>query len=388
MTQKRDTAGLNMVYPKDFIWSLKLKLLQKIGDIEFEHKWKEIMLMQVEHPEYPGMCFENGLVSREYSFTYDLIQCYVEWKDKTAKINNKCIDHCIWDNCSITDIGSKLWVPQLIDNNINYLSEFVNSEGKVMSYKEFCTITLDRCWHLISKREYVDLKMAIRRFNNPSIPQKDLNNIDPNLKLRYFTDTLSVNVKASKIRDLSNKKAAITEILSLKNWSRDLELETIDWKLVFKNMYGGFTKNLKLLQFQYKLLMRISTCRYMRYKMKIDINSPNCIYCTSQVETLYHIFLECPKTTSLMIYLEELISNKVMIDYNDPNKLFYITCCHSNQSINYIWAAFKLYISHCFQRFKEPSIRGFTNYVASILHGESSDTINSITSALTLDDEC
>ena len=176
---------------------------------------------------------------------------------------------------SITDIGRKLWVAQLIDNNINYISEFVNLEGKVMSYKEFCTHTLDHCGWLITKREYVDLKMALRRFNNPSIPQKDLSNIDPNLKLRFFTDTLPTKFKASKIRDLSNLKVDMTEILSLKNWSRDLGLELIDWKSVFKNMYGGFTKNLKLIQFEYKLLMRISTCRYICYKMKIDIISPN-----------------------------------------------------------------------------------------------------------------
>ena len=76
--------------------------------------------------------------------------------------NNKCINHCIWGNSSIREMGSKLWLTKLIDNNINYISEFVNSEGEVMSYHEFCTVTLDRCWHIITKRDYVDLKMAIR----------------------------------------------------------------------------------------------------------------------------------------------------------------------------------------------------------------------------------
>ena len=78
----------------------------------------------------------------------------------------------VWGNRLVTDIGSRLWVPNLINYNINYLSDFVNSKGEVMSYKEICVKTLAHSWHVISKREYVDLKMAIQRFNCINIPQK------------------------------------------------------------------------------------------------------------------------------------------------------------------------------------------------------------------------
>ena len=33
---------------------------------------------------------------------------------------------------NITDIGSKLWVPKLINYNIVYLSDFVNKQGEVI----------------------------------------------------------------------------------------------------------------------------------------------------------------------------------------------------------------------------------------------------------------
>ena len=76
--------------------------------------------------------------------------------------------------------------------------------------------------------------------------------------------------------------------------------------------------------------MRISTCRYMRNKIKIDIDSPNCIYCTSELETLSHIFIDCPKTNYLVSLLESCLKNSVVKDYRDPYKLYYITCCHEN----------------------------------------------------------
>ena len=48
-----------------------------------------------------------------------------------------------------------------------------------MSYKEFCVKKLAHSWHVISKREYVDLKMAIRRFNCINIPQKNVKKYQP-----------------------------------------------------------------------------------------------------------------------------------------------------------------------------------------------------------------
>ena len=220
--------------------------------------------------------------------------------------------------------------------------------------------------------------MAIRRFNDVSISLKNLEKLDKNICLTFFTDFLEKNSKASKIRDFYHQKLDFIDILPLNNWARDLGLNLIDWNRVFHKMYRSFTKNFKLLQFQYKLLMRISTCRHMRFKMKIDKNSPNCIYCPSSVETLVHIFLECPKTVTLVDYLKQCIIENLVNDYSDPKKLYYITCSHDNTSINYIWAAFKIYISRSFQLFQEPSLIGFKNSFLKFSYGENENIIKDV----------
>ena len=86
---------------------------------------------------------------------------------KAAKHMQSCINHCIWGNNLIRDIGSKMWNISLIDNDLNYLTDFINAEGEVMSYRDFCMTTLSGCWHIITNKEYVDIKMALRRFNTP-----------------------------------------------------------------------------------------------------------------------------------------------------------------------------------------------------------------------------
>ena len=170
------------------------------------------------------------------------------------------------------------------------------------------------------------------------------------------------NIKAGKIRAVCRRKTVLEELLPLKAWGHDLGSVNIEWKGVFKVMYGWFTRNFKLLQFQYKLLMRISTCRYMRFKIKIDFESTNCRYCSSKPETLQHIFLECPIAIMLSIYVEHLIIANIDTDYNDPNKIYFRTCSHDSPPINFIWASFKLYVSRFFQLSTEPSMARYKNY--------------------------
>ena len=147
--------------------------------------------------------------------------------------------------------------------------------------------------------------------------------------------------------------------MPLKKWEQDLGVDSKGWDKVFAAMYSGYTRNLKSIQFQYKLIKRISTSRNMRNKMKIDTDSPNCIYFTSELETLPHIFIDYSKTYYLVSLLESCLKSRVVKDYRDPYKLHYITCCHENQVVNYVWAAFKLYISRSFQTNNEPSCDGF-----------------------------
>ena len=373
VTQKREKGGLAMFYPCDFILGLKLKILQKIGDINFSHSWKDIVLSQVKFPEHPGICFENSLISPTFTFTHQLINCYIEWKQTASKNLNACINHCVWGNSSITDIGSKLWNLKLIDNNINYLTEFVNKEGEVMSYKEFCCTSLLGNRHIITNREYVDLKMAIRRFSNSNVPHRNLNNINSNLSLKFFINHTASQLKGYKIRDVMSKNISFDKILPLDTWrtAMGLEKSDIDWPHIFKNLYSGFTRNYKLIQFQYKLLLRISTCRYMRHKMKIDTTSPVCFHCNLELETLDHIFLKCPKTTIIYEFIESCIKVRIQENYIDTHKTYYVTCSHENPIINYLWAASKYYISSKFQKQKCLSAIGLKNYILAILHGES-----------------
>ena len=73
------------------------------------------------------------------------------------------MNHVVWANNKITDIGSRIWNKELISRDIIYISDFLNSDNSLMSYKQFRIK-----WNLeitdISSNAYVDIKMALRNF--------------------------------------------------------------------------------------------------------------------------------------------------------------------------------------------------------------------------------
>ena len=78
-----------------------------------------------------------------------------------------------------------------------------------MSYKEFCVKTLAHSWHVISKREFVDLKMAIHRFNCINIPQKNVKNINPSLSLKYLLPT-QIILAVKRLENSATKRLTST----------------------------------------------------------------------------------------------------------------------------------------------------------------------------------
>ena len=134
-----ELGGLDLFRFSDFVIGLKVSLINKILNSNFNHPWKNIVINQLKFPDYMVISIENSLTINKCGFMYDLLNCYREWKNKSAEASGGTVDHCIWNNSFITDIGSKFWNALLISKNIMYLSQFVNENGEVMSYEQFIT---------------------------------------------------------------------------------------------------------------------------------------------------------------------------------------------------------------------------------------------------------
>ena len=291
-----------------------------------------------------------------------------QWKLRAAEAGGGSVNHCVWGNKLITDIGAKLFNHYLISKNILYLSDFVDLAGEVLSYEVF--IALNHISnHELPSSEYLKIKMAIRRYNNPRDISKNIAQMELGTTVDFFL-TPNVKLNGKMIRSRMTGPTDPGDLTQLKTWGSDLSASDIDWSEILASMYKSLTNNFKLLQFQYKLIMRISTCRYMRFKMQIDRDSPNCGLCHGPIESLPHIYLHCPMTIQFVGSIVDFITTHIDVTYNDPHKLFFITCSHNNQLINYINLTAKWYISRQFQNKWPLYWDGFRKSVKMFLHGE------------------
>ena len=107
--------------------------------------------------------------------------------------------------------------------------------------------------------------------------------------------------------------------------------------------------------------------------MKIVTDSANCSLCNNALETISHIYLQCPHTLEFIDILNDTIRLKIDHSYRDLNRKHYVICNHDNQSINYLNIVAKWYLSKQFQAGNNPCWRGFIKLLNLALTGDKPD---------------
>ena len=96
------------------------------------------------------------------------------------------------------------------------------------------------------------------------------------------------------------------------------------------------------------------------------------------LETLEHIFIQCPHTNIFKNILNTFIKNKIDREYRDnrnyhfnfDNMSRYNYCNHANPMVNYINLTAKWYISRNFQQYKPLIWDEFVRYTKFALNGD------------------
>ena len=370
----KSIGGLDMINFDKFYTSLKLKSIGKILNDTFRHPWKSITVAQLKYPEYKLLCIEGNLAKPGCKFAKDLIQCSRHWIETTAKVNVKTYDEIVWGNRRVSGRQNHLWSYYLINQGILHLSQFTES-GVVLSYERLVSKhQLDPA--LFSKIDYLPIKTAIRYFDTPSDPLKSLNNVDPKsslsaiLKISPLRHNQSKVIRSSMIsfEDFPPKQVCAWEAV-LSEHSPGNET---DWGRTFNFLYGS-VKNFKLIQHQYKLLLRIATSGYMRHKMKIS-PSPECYQCgsspnpTYSIETLEHIYLKCPISIKFRQEMANWIREELDPSFSE-NSNPHITLLNDSRTIRQILIISNWYTNSAYQNRKSlnwSEFRSTTEYYLSL----------------------
>ena len=107
----------------------------------------------------------------------------------------------------------------LISKSIMYLSDFLSEEKSVLDYSSFLVR-----WNLTSSDitpiQYVNIKMAIRRYDCPSINSKSIELLEATINITFIS---SRNILPSKLfREAIRPPGNAEDLAPLKDWKRIL----------------------------------------------------------------------------------------------------------------------------------------------------------------------
>lgn len=149
---------------------------------------------------------------------------------------------------------------------------------------------------------------------------------------------------------------------SLQKWTNEIADKTEPNFFQHKSIYDiiyKFTKDPKLIWFQYRINHRILATNYLLKKMKI-INEDMCTFCQGEQETLTHLFFECEIITQFWTQLQSYIKDKCNLNFENwslSDILFGNT--NLDNALNLIILNAKFYIYYNKMKQTRPSLANF-----------------------------
>ena len=214
---------------------------------------------------------------------------YIEWHNDVDEILSKPL----WLNSDIRMNNEVIYWPNKIANGPWTLCDIYSPESGILSYSQL-TEKYPEC--KLSWLEYGSIVSAL-----PTIWKTQLKQERPPKPNDY---TYKINTILTKPK-ISNTiyKETIEQDSHLSKYSNcwyhqhNITPEPAEYKRCFSLLYH-ITKNVKLRNFQYRLLLNKIITNVDLNAWKI-IESSSCTFCGNQVETITHLLYSCPYATKI-----------------------------------------------------------------------------------------
>ena len=169
---------------------------------------------------------------------------------------------------------------------------------------------------------YLMIKMGIKR----AYPGQKLKQINKDLKASILLNKKGETKGSGEIRtSILYNRVEFRDINPCVKWVTYFQAD-IPWVELFETLYMTTGTN-KLLEFQYKLIHRVATSRYMRKKMKI-VTTDLCHLCGISIETIEHQQFNCTYTKIFRNKLEARLKS-AFPNLSDQQEIDFVVCINN-----------------------------------------------------------
>ena len=347
-----ESGGLKMLNVHSFLSAVKVCWLKRIFSKE-EHNLKEIAFFFV-----PGLdCIFGGeyanklLLNSSNMFWFDVLKHYKKLcsKCKPSDVHEFLAEN-IHYNANITIDKKTIFVKKMVDEGICQIRDLLNEGGNFLSYEHFCTKYPNiRINYLV----FIGIIQAIKKYQKKC-------GVRLVSKYKLLNPTVWTTIMKGNKCIYSTLANSDARPAGLKKWNAFYE--NLNWRNIFKKLLLT-TSDTQLRWFQFRLLYRIiPTGRYLFLRKAID--SPLCLFCNEEEETIIHLFWSCRITRAFWNDLEKILNEKCITCVNLTFSEKYILIGDSENisvdtTLDLIVLLAKMYIYKCKWNNRKPCLTAY-----------------------------
>ena len=365
MVKKIEEGGVEMTDLKYFEKALKLTWIKRM--LMPRNAWKNLA---PKHVNFQSVIDTGGYIHSTLIETTSNIfwkQLYQNWNQFICKTSEPkdvkdVLTQPLWNNPKLLE--KTFFVEKWHESGIKWIKNIINDNGETLSFQDIQLkfklsghfLTYAKLLHIIPKqwKRIIDTALKPLSLDTPGNNWKEII-LSQHKPCRYFYNVLAAN-------DIQPSAQA--------KWEEKITNGKLQWKQYY-NIPKRSTSDVKMLNFQYKILHRIIPTNYILHKMKLK-NDNLCTFCQQQVETIEHLFIRCQFSVEFWEKVHEFLTEKNIRPPNTPFSLQEIMfgCTGKSELINKLIIAAKKHVYFRKCKGLRPNFDDRRNYVKRIKETE------------------
>jgi hypothetical protein len=286
MCKEKELGGLGMTHIRTLIHSIKVTWVKRL--ISTEGSWQELFKSIIT--DDIELIWELDISSLETFYNKISNKFwkgeFIGWgKYRKNKANMESEHYPIWNSNFLNVKGIIRDKISLQREGLNYVKDLLNEDGHVLGYLEFQN-------RFNCKVNFVDF-YSLMHCLRPEWRHRDMNLVKTESKMKLCVAKISKTKKVCKMvysNMMEEFECPSTNELKWQNIGMNINQE--EWKDLYKIPFI-VTIETKLQSFQYQIIKRCLVTNKYLFMCKIK-DSDLCYFCNQKVETIEHLFFDCP----------------------------------------------------------------------------------------------
>ena len=355
-----EEGGLNMLDIDAYISSLKTTWVRKILNIE--GIWQNLLFQNIKK-DFLLKCgddyIEKCISSTKNQFWKDV---FLAWKCVINKQINAYPEEIniakmpLWFNKEFKVGGISTLQKQMYDNGYVYVNDILKENNSLFTYEEFKS----RINFNLNFIEFLSIRSAVLNFvrkNRTFELQKIFGPFKPIM--------FELIVKSRKGGKDMYKVLTFNSFFTsgVQKWSNLINPSDINkWRDIHKSI--KYIQDPKMKWFQYRINRNILTTNKTACQMRIR-DDPNCTFCKNSIESITHLFWDCPLVKELYQKLNDLLINcDIQINLNSKKMVILGPYKQNVESLIIVSLKYYIYLTKCKE--SSPNLQSYILYLKSL----------------------